>query len=1437
MVLKTALKFSSSLIVCICFFTVIIQAQNCFPVFKKTYGATGNDEARDILYTADRGSILVGQTTSNTAGDYDAFILKLNEQGLILWSNQFGGSAHDQLVRIKSTLDGGYIAIGNSRSYGTGNKEVILLKLDINGNTLWARRFGKNVIDITAKEVIELSDGDIVFCANENDSTAQSNGILYKLDPLGNFKWIKTFDNGNDDGLNYIMEDGPNLYVTGYAYADFRDAVLMQLDKLSGNVQYTKKFTIKAGNYDEALNIYKIQNGIAFAVQTFDRDPLVVNSLRLTFFKIRNDGSVFYERKIGFGAVDSKTKVTVITTNDSGFVFTKYDNSIAGFSTTQFVGPSGASEWNKSLFSFNETSKIEAVAKNGIDGFLYTGFLNSNTAGSKNKIAVFKSNINGNVANCTDGNSFITDSSHYLIENFIWNNISSANNIINNSFSPAMFNAGFSANILCSDTECMNSPPIPPGCNSTFFMNYKSDRSLRAWDITGTTDGGHAIVGSYSDYNNEPLITKLKPNGDIQWSKTLVEFGHIGFFTRVLTATDGNLIVLGYDNLNLNHGSTITSVIMKVSSNNGQVIWSKSFMGYPGDMVKTDNGGYVITINEGWGGGSPRPYLLRLDASGNIVWQREIYQFGGGPVYRNLIFKAPFIYMAADMYIANPNFVRILKLDATTGNKVWVKNYTVNGQSARLQNLHLIGDTLFVGIAMPADPNKMYNGMICLDMDGNAFRSFKLTEPQLSNLAFTFTGSWGPYYPYNLMKTGDNNFMVADQAIGAVQNSVTITKYNTLGQILSSRNYPTLSNHLVTAIKEINGSPVILGTKFLSVVSNSLRHHLFLMKTDNKGIVSPAGTGECFSEPWPASTIPISVSLLNSNADSVINTTQIGMRNFDAYNRPINTWATLACAVPSECTSVEILGSASTCSFADTLNYTIQRNPGCVLPVSWETDAATTNVISFTDTTIRLHYIKNGPTYLIAHLTTGCGDFADTLFMNVRRNADSLSLGPDTTICERNTIILKAGTGFLSYLWQNASTADSLIVNAPGLYFVQVTDSCGNTATDSINVTPHAPVFISIGPNREKCNNDSLQLTATSGFLNYLWSPNYNISSLVTQTVGVNPAVDTTYFIAAEKTPGCFAFDTVKIRVLNSPLINLGNDTSFCKNQSITFNAGAGFINYLWNTGSTAAQITANSVGMYSVTATDFQGCQSKDSINILNIFELPIVNLNKNTELCRGASKIFDAGSFASYFWQDGSVRRTFTATVTGKYFVAVTDINGCKGSDTAIINTILPLPENFLPGDSAICKTETISIQPVQSFSSYLWSTNSTATSINITQPGLYWLQVTDSKNCTGRDSILVINKHCFKGIYVPNAFTPNGDNKNDILRATVYGTPVSFDFRIYNRYGQLVFYTKDVGEGWDGTYKGTKQPAGAYMWVCKYQFPDRFENIESGTSVIIR
>ncbi|HVG13166.1 MAG TPA: gliding motility-associated C-terminal domain-containing protein, partial [Flavisolibacter sp.] len=263
----------------------------------------------------------------------------------------------------------------------------------------------------------------------------------------------------------------------------------------------------------------------------------------------------------------------------------------------------------------------------------------------------------------------------------------------------------------------------------------------------------------------------------------------------------------------------------------------------------------------------------------------------------------------------------------------------------------------------------------------------------------------------------------------------------------------------------------------------------------------------------------------------------------------------------------------------------------------------------------------------------------------------------------------------------------------------------------------------------------------------------------------------------------------------------------------------------------------ARAAGTYSVRATTNQGCSSSDTVHVVNVHPLPKPVLDSDPILCAGATRTYDPGLFSSYLWQDGSTNRTFTTPTAGVYTVAVRDLNGCENTSSASITTIRPLPANFLPGDTALCTYGTLSLKPARTYKSYMWSTGSTAAQLNITHPGQYSLKVTDTQNCVGSDTILIRGKECLQGLFVPTAFTPNSDGKNDRLQVQLLGDVRFYEFRIYNRWGENVFVSKDAQRVWDGKVAGREEPSGVYVWVCNYLLAGGTSKQEKGSFVLIR
>jgi gliding motility-associated-like protein len=555
----------------------------------------------------------------------------------------------------------------------------------------------------------------------------------------------------------------------------------------------------------------------------------------------------------------------------------------------------------------------------------------------------------------------------------------------------------------------------------------------------------------------------------------------------------------------------------------------------------------------------------------------------------------------------------------------------------------------------------------------------------------------------------------------------------------------------------------------------------------------------------------------------------------------LTTFTVDGCNQTNYCNIIKMRGDTIVCGDTRHITFTASRNKECGAIVQWRTDinvVDSMHILSDTSATIWFKNINwKGKIYAVLPQGACLSPVMDSLNLYLTQSQLKMDLGKDTAICPENTIVLHAGAGYKSYKWQDNSTDSVFSASTPGQYYVATIDFCGNIYRDTINITAAPPIPFDIGPDLKTCANVPLKVQAPAGFLQYSWSPAYQINTTTASSVIISPLQDTVYYIMAEKSPGCFAYDTLRVKVYTSPSINLGNDTSFCEGADLILYAGSGFSQVYWSTGSTAVQISVTTPGLYSVTGITADNCESRDTINIAHVWKNPVVDLGTDSILCEGSVRTLNPGNFTSYLWQDGSNAPTYTVTSPGVYSVSITDNNACTAKDTLSINTIAANPSNFLKATDSVCSYGELSIKPLNTFKNYLWSTGATTSSIYITSPTVYTLKVTDFNGCTGTDTTTVYLKDCLKGFYIPSAFTPNNDKLNDVFKPMIGGILISYEFTIYNRWGQMVFTTKNIHTGWDGTVGSNQQNTGAFIWTCIWETEGNEKKLEKGTVMLLR
>jgi gliding motility-associated-like protein len=160
---------------------------------------------------------------------------------------------------------------------------------------------------------------------------------------------------------------------------------------------------------------------------------------------------------------------------------------------------------------------------------------------------------------------------------------------------------------------------------------------------------------------------------------------------------------------------------------------------------------------------------------------------------------------------------------------------------------------------------------------------------------------------------------------------------------------------------------------------------------------------------------------------------------------------------------------------------------------------------------------------------------------------------------------------------------------------------------------------------------------------------------------------------------------------------------------------------------------------------------------------------------------------------------------------------MNGCVKKDTIRVDYKLR-PRFSLGEDQLICNGQPITLKPlVEPLWDLLWNDGSNSKTYSVIVPGVYSLKATNE--CGNNVDEIEIKPGICK-IYIPSIFTPNDDYTNDELRIMGTETVTEFSFKVFNRYGQIVFETKDKEKGWNGKTKSLEQPSGTYVWILNYK-----------------
>ena len=307
---------------------------------------------------------------------------------------------------------------------------------------------------------------------------------------------------------------------------------------------------------------------------------------------------------------------------------------------------------------------------------------------------------------------------------------------------------------------------------------------------------------------------------------------------------------------------------------------------------------------------------------------------------------------------------------------------------------------------------------------------------------------------------------------------------------------------------------------------------------------------------------------------------------------------------------------------------------------------------------------------------------------------------------------------------------------------------------------------------------------------------------------------------------------TTFVTVVPPPLFTVAHDTTVCAGATLSVEQPDA-LSYLWSNGATTPSITVDSAGTYQVAVTNI-GCRAESDSFHVSLYGQSAVEFGNDSILCELATLLLDASQPhpAEYFWQDNSTNTTYLVYQDGDYWVVVTD--NCLGaSDTIHIGYLSDFRVSLGP-DTTLCEGKTLLLSPGIDHCDYLWQDGSTQPVYVVRGPGNYSVEV--SNLCfTHGDAVNVDYEHCAQELYLPNAFTPDGNGLNEVfLPVFAYPDEVEeYRMEIYNRWGGLVFRSEEKTFGWDGR----NAPSGVYAYVVTYKTRGEPARTVTGNVTVVR
>uniref|UniRef100_A0A7V0Z7Q9 FlgD Ig-like domain-containing protein n=1 Tax=candidate division WOR-3 bacterium TaxID=2052148 RepID=A0A7V0Z7Q9_UNCW3 len=292
------------------------MAQSPQVQWARIYGGDGDDYTRAVLEFPDKGFIAIGSTNSSGSGGYDVYVFKVDSSGYPLWSKAYGGTGDDYGYSFCATSNK-YLIVGSTDSYGHGMRDIFLIKIDENGDSIWTKTYGDSLDEI-GYSIVSTGDGGFLICGTTNSSSAGGYDVLVmKLDSLGNEEWTGLYGVNLDESGFCVKQTADSGYVVcGTAYVNLLGYEWCLL-------RYNRRGNLVWDTFQGSLN-----DDYAYSIEEIgEKDYVIAGNFSYELYVVRADTGGLNIWMLMQGGAGTDCAYSIKQTSDNGYIIAGITNS------------------------------------------------------------------------------------------------------------------------------------------------------------------------------------------------------------------------------------------------------------------------------------------------------------------------------------------------------------------------------------------------------------------------------------------------------------------------------------------------------------------------------------------------------------------------------------------------------------------------------------------------------------------------------------------------------------------------------------------------------------------------------------------------------------------------------------------------------------------------------------------------------------------------------------------------------------------------------------------------------------------------------------------------------------------------------------------------------------------------------------------------------